>query len=96
MYQDFTRQTRLPVRGQTAPVSPLLHGEARLRTGETDERVNDRPEAPALRGQRVLDPGWPRVNDTALENARLLEFDEAQRKRPRRNLTHGLLELVET
>jgi len=55
----------------------------------------DRLQAPALGSERVLDAWRPGVDDATLEHARLLELDESLRQRPRRDLPHRLLELVE-
>ena len=52
-------------------------------------------QAPSALGERVLDPGRPRVDDPPLEHARLLELGESRDERPGRDLAERLAELVE-
>src|SRR3990172_6018944 len=82
--------------GRGRPVPRLRPDGRRPLDGPAMERVHDRLEPPALVGQVVLDPRRTRVDDGALEDARVLELHEARGQRPRRDGAEHLAELVET
>ena len=59
------------------------------------ERLQQRSEATALGGERVLGARWTRVEHPPFEQPRRLEVGQARRERRGRHLAEGLLELRE-